>query len=72
MLGFYELFKPLSLEVFNFFPTEAHKIGSCSTEINSVYVRETVPATAGFAFNPVSRCLMLLWLSLVYFLSSKW
>lgn len=55
-----------------FFLSEPHKIAFCSIEINWVYVRETFRATVGFASNPVSCCLMLLWLSLVYFLSSKW
>jgi len=39
-----------------FFLSEPHKIAFCSTEINSVYVRETFPATVGFALNPVSCC----------------
>lgn len=72
-LGFYELFKTLSLEAFIFFfLSQPHKTAFCSVEINVVYMREAFPATVGFALNPVSRSLILLWVSLVYLLSYKW
>lgn len=58
--------------LFFFFFSEPHKIAFCSIEINLVYVRETFPATVGFALNPISCSLILLWVSLVYFLSCKW
>lgn len=74
MLGFFTSYlrHPLWKFSFFFFLSEPHKIAFCSIEINLVYVRETFPATVGFALNTVSCCLMLLWLSLVYFLASKW
>lgn len=55
-----------------FFLSEPHKTAFCSVEINVVYMREAFPATVGFALNPVSRSLILLWVSLVYLLSYKW